>query len=260
MLKTLAMLGVLAALTISDPGKEVNRTDFAQYRSENLALPALALPIDKDTAGPNAQPAEPQSPHWYASPEWWLCILGVPTLIFIGWQAKATADSAKVMQRSIEVQEAEFVQWLDIGEWKIEYDRSKHQLGRSGHQASHHPPGPMEVRLSFPLLNNTTRPLYINSVKTILTIGPEKDVKTFVTEEHISAPPKDEYRVVIDTTISEDQITQYVAFALFVEAVVHVQFLNALKKPDEAQFLRLTYFNVFDGNETVSKGHVAKQV
>lgn len=33
--------------------------------------------------------------HWYLNPEWWLCILGFPTLFFVGYQTVATAKAAK---------------------------------------------------------------------------------------------------------------------------------------------------------------------
>ncbi|HTY85228.1 MAG TPA: hypothetical protein VMB19_13475, partial [Silvibacterium sp.] len=168
------------------------------------------------------------------------------------------ADSAEAMRRSIEVQEAEFAQWLDIGEWGIEYDRKNYQLGRSGTQVFNHP-GEMEVRISFRLFNNTARPLFIKSVRTLLAIGTEKVFKTFSTEESVTMPPKDEYRVVIDTILDKDQVTGYIAYMLPIEAAVEVNFLNALHKPEYAGFQRLVMCNAFDGITTVSKGHVCKE-
>jgi hypothetical protein len=32
--------------------------------------------------------------HWYTNPEWWLCILGFLTLLFLGWQSWLTRQSA----------------------------------------------------------------------------------------------------------------------------------------------------------------------
>ena len=51
-------------------------------------------------------------------------------------------------------------------------------------------PGPMKMRFSFPLLNNTTRPLFIKSVRTVLTIGPQKTIKTFLTERGQACSPE----------------------------------------------------------------------
>lgn len=39
---------------------------------------------------------------WYATPEGWLFILGVPTLFFVGWQAQATARAARATEASVE--------------------------------------------------------------------------------------------------------------------------------------------------------------
>lgn len=39
---------------------------------------------------------------WYASPEWWLAIIAVPTLVGIFFQAKATADAARATERLVE--------------------------------------------------------------------------------------------------------------------------------------------------------------
>jgi hypothetical protein len=36
-----------------------------------------------------------RAPSWYKQPEWWLCILGVPTLGFVAWQTWSTASAAK---------------------------------------------------------------------------------------------------------------------------------------------------------------------
>ena len=33
--------------------------------------------------------------HWYLNPEWWLFIIGIPTLLFVAYQTLATAKSAK---------------------------------------------------------------------------------------------------------------------------------------------------------------------
>jgi hypothetical protein len=40
---------------------------------------------------------------WYASPEWWLVILGFPTIIFVAWQAIATRQAAVAAQASTDV-------------------------------------------------------------------------------------------------------------------------------------------------------------
>jgi hypothetical protein len=39
---------------------------------------------------------------WYATPEWWLAILGFPTLFFLAWQAVETRRAAEFANRNIE--------------------------------------------------------------------------------------------------------------------------------------------------------------
>ena len=106
MLKSLAILGALSVLAISNSGKEENRTAFAQHNGDHRPFPAVFFPRDQATS-PDAETPKAQPPHWYASPEWWLCILGVPTLVFIGWQARATykaADATKASADATRVQ------------------------------------------------------------------------------------------------------------------------------------------------------------
>jgi hypothetical protein len=38
---------------------------------------------------------------WYAKPEWWLVILGAPTLVFIGWQAWETRRAASAARDAV---------------------------------------------------------------------------------------------------------------------------------------------------------------
>jgi hypothetical protein len=258
MLKRLAILTLMSVLAVHCPAQKQDRSSLAQDETDKQPAPA-ASSVDKGTSAPNQKCTDTETPPWWKSPEWWLCILGIPTLIFIGWQARATAESTKVMQRSIEVQEAEFAQWLDIGEWAIEHDRSVH-FSRSGNQVFN-APDELKVRLSFPLLNNTSRPLFIKFVRTLLAIGTIKAFKTFMTEENesLSVPPKDEYRVEIDTILDKDQVLEYIGYTFPIEAVVMVKFSNALNKPEDASFRRLIMCNAFEGITTVSKGHISKE-
>lgn len=231
---------------------------------------APVAPSDAEVAANQAEKAERDHPCWYFAYQtfgWpngvtvWALFL---TMLVIADQtrhtaraAKATEDAVSATKRSIEVQEAEFVQWIDIGDWSIEYDRSEYQLARAGHQIANHP-GEMKVRLSFPLFNNTTRPLFIKSVRTLLTIGAEKVFKNFTTEESLPVPPKDEYKVIIDTILNEAQVTGYIAYTLLIEATVEVNFSNALQKPAFAAFQRLVACRAFEDTQTMSKGHVSK--
>ena len=171
--------------------------------------------------------------------------------------AEATEASVTAMKRSIEVQEAEFFQWLDMGRWKVEKDFEFRWNEINGRIQN--PGHPLKMRISFPLINNTTRPLSITSVGVSLEIGPDKTCREFVVEERWEVPPKDEYSVVIDTIFSESHVTQYVALRLFIIAAVRVNFLNALGKAGEAKFLRMVDCRAGEKSITTSKGHIAKE-
>jgi hypothetical protein len=95
------------------------RNTLKRYRLLEIALPVLLLagcdpsPPKGDPASEPPQatapalpapqphaPAPDQPPHWYTSPEWWLFILGVPSLVIIGWQARAAKVAADAIMRS----------------------------------------------------------------------------------------------------------------------------------------------------------------
>jgi hypothetical protein len=171
--------------------------------------------------------------------------------------AKATEDAVTASRESLAIQEAEFFQWVDIGEWKVEKDPEIHWV-RVDNKIQY--TGPLKVRISFPLLNNTARPLSIHSVQILLETGPEKTAQTFSVGENMQVPPKGEYSVVIDTVFTESHVLHYIEFTLFILARVQVRFSNALGKPDGVTFLRLVACRVDEGTRSVSKGHKAEEI
>jgi hypothetical protein len=93
MLKGLAIFVLLAAGTIDNSGQENQRSNLTDPNSRQHTAPPVVLKCEC-SAQPNQQSANPKPPHWYTSPEWWLCILGVPTLFYIGKQARASKEAA----------------------------------------------------------------------------------------------------------------------------------------------------------------------
>ncbi len=92
MLKILAIFAML--LAVSNSGKEKNGSSLPDNNSEKHPAPAVSF-VNNETAYPNAEPAKQEPPRWYTMPEWWLCILGVPTLYYLIHQTKATKVAAK---------------------------------------------------------------------------------------------------------------------------------------------------------------------
>jgi hypothetical protein len=94
----LAILALALILPIN-PGKKNESPDLAQQNSANNGAPTVSL-VNNQTCPQNTDPPNAEPPHWYASPEWWLCILGVPTLIFLGWQGRAAKIGAEAVMLS----------------------------------------------------------------------------------------------------------------------------------------------------------------
>ena len=67
---------------MGDTGKENKRSDLPKDDGKDQRTPPVSF-VSNETGNPNAQPTKAESPHWYTIPEWWLVILGVPTLIYL---------------------------------------------------------------------------------------------------------------------------------------------------------------------------------
>jgi hypothetical protein len=121
MWRSLAIFAVLTVLTGGNPAKEQNRSHLAQYEGSYYPLPTSAFfPRDEATA-PDSQTTDNEPPHWYTVPEWWLCILGVPTLIFVGIQsylmrvhARHFEDLARATSRDTEAMIAAERAWIVV--------------------------------------------------------------------------------------------------------------------------------------------------
>jgi hypothetical protein len=59
-------------------------------------------PSNDNASNDHAEGAQNDRPHWYETAEWWLVIAAIPTLIFVGWQSRETARSAKASNRNVE--------------------------------------------------------------------------------------------------------------------------------------------------------------
>jgi hypothetical protein len=55
----------------------------------------------------------PTPPHWYTNPEWWLFIVGVPSLVFLGIQMNASVQAARASTDSANALVATERAWLD---------------------------------------------------------------------------------------------------------------------------------------------------
>jgi hypothetical protein len=256
MLKTLALVFGIALLFANGPNKQAAKQD---KDAGDVPAPSTTIVDNSIRQDDQKRPAE-RAPESHAGIEWsnWMLVLIAGVTGWAIWrQASESTNATKAMRRSIEVQEAEFFQWVDIGEWKVEKNPDIHWV-RVNDKIQHS--GPLKVRISFPLLNNTTRPLSVNSVQIVLEIGSEKTLRKFVLGENMQVPPRGEYSVVIDTTLTDNHAMQYITLTLFILGAVQVRFSNALGNPDGVAFRRLVASRADEGTRTVSQGHKAEEV
>lgn len=83
--------------------KENDRPNLAEHNGANDAAPASFSVVTNETGCPNENCSKAEPPHWYKSPEWWLCILGIPTLIFVAvqsWLMKRHAEHFESLAKS----------------------------------------------------------------------------------------------------------------------------------------------------------------
>jgi hypothetical protein len=74
------------------------------YASSPNIQGLVSAPLPNNTCACTYQDSsQEKTPHWYASSEWWLVIVAIPTLILIWYQARETARSAKAAQDGIEL-------------------------------------------------------------------------------------------------------------------------------------------------------------
>jgi hypothetical protein len=101
MLKTLLIVAVLftsASTTSHDASKKNNGANLTQSNSNDKGSPSVTF-VNNETAYPNKETSQTEPPHWYTSPEWWLFILGIPTLFVVGRQAVLLAEHAEHLKK-----------------------------------------------------------------------------------------------------------------------------------------------------------------
>jgi hypothetical protein len=96
MLRTLLVVAVLFLTSTAphDSRKKNDGADLTQNNGKNEGSPASTV-INNQTCSPNKEATQTEPPHWYTSPEWWLFILGIPTLFVVGRQAVLMAEHAE---------------------------------------------------------------------------------------------------------------------------------------------------------------------
>jgi len=122
MLKLFAILSVALALTVN-PGKKDQSPDQAKRDSGNNGTPTAAALLDDKISTPDTKSAKAESPPWYTSAEWWLFILGIPTLIVIAFQAIASKQAAEAALLNAKALISSERPWLVVSIERSEYEQ-----------------------------------------------------------------------------------------------------------------------------------------
>jgi hypothetical protein len=112
-MKSLAIFAALLLSTVAHPGKENQRANLTQNNTPDKTAPSSSY-VSNQTTCPKAGDGynKPQPP--WKNPEWWLFAIAIPTLIYVGKQARSTADAAKATLLNVQaVREAERA-WLSV--------------------------------------------------------------------------------------------------------------------------------------------------
>jgi hypothetical protein len=104
--------GIILTLAVGYSGEKDDRADLPQHNTSHQARDGVLIVLGENHAeqsSPHEDGTHNEPPHWYAMPEWWLCILGIPSLLVLGWQtnesrraANAAKDAARAALKNTE--------------------------------------------------------------------------------------------------------------------------------------------------------------
>jgi hypothetical protein len=81
---------------------ESSPTNIPRDKADDKENGSSLTANNQETGTSDENCAAKGSDPWYTSPEWWLAIIGFPTIFFLGWQAVETKNAARAANRNIE--------------------------------------------------------------------------------------------------------------------------------------------------------------
>jgi hypothetical protein len=218
-MKVLVLAVLSLSLAAQSPAKKQKGSDLSQYHGTNDASSG-SFYAHNETSCPKQECAHNEPPVWWKHPEWWLFIVAVPTLIFVGWQAKATADaaqaaleSANATEKSVKLQEATFKQWVTVEHWRNSV--------RGG--------GAEEIKqiIGFSVCNPTRYPLTLTKVHVDMgSRGSLEDAPNYVI-----APEKDYESSFPLTLKGEADLRMHKHIGVIFTVTITVGFIDVLTEP-----------------------------
>lgn len=233
-LLALAVLAVeLLVVAVHVSGQPNHAADEKQKPTQEHSQTSVArdAPDHYGSADERQRTGDAKPPKWYASikwAEWLLVVAAFLTLVVVGWQSRATARATKAMERSVNLQEANMRQWVDVeitGVQSIDALTDGAKLREN-----------VVIQIKFKAINNTPHTFKIKKVTTKISRnrGPEEmGWETFEVEEEATLPPSKEgkesnypFYVTLDLegpavkTYMDDKLLVSIAGYVFIEPAI----------------------------------------
>lgn len=213
----LAIAIVVLAWTINLSGQKDDSSTLSKDEERNRCSLKVIFPyIGEQATTPQEHSAKGETPDWYARPEWWLLILGIPTLGGILWQANETKRAAQAARDSIRLQEKAMAQWVGYRGWthQIETLQQSTVLG-----------------VSFEIYNPTSFPLTISSANVRFTLL-SREWQDYPLREDCVLRPDGPERVGVLFPLYESEAERYKEIGLIVQVDVDLTYRGVLNKPE----------------------------
>src|SRR5580700_9445529 len=101
--RTLAIAIVVLASAVDLSGQKDGGSTLPKGNERDRCSLKVVFPfVGEQESAPQESSAQAEPPHWYTRPEWWLCILAVPTLVLLYRQTNAAIDAARAAKDAAE--------------------------------------------------------------------------------------------------------------------------------------------------------------
>src|ERR1700733_2998848 len=165
----------------------------------------------------------PTAPDWYAAikrPEWLTVIVAVLALFVIAWQSWETRKAAQATRDGINLQEANFQQWVDVRNWQVTPSKQD------------------EFEMAFDVVNSTDWPL--TALHTYIRIG---HLESFRRHDVLLAP-KEAYTIKgLYVAVSAELHMQYISSSAMLPALIVVTYKNCLQRIATQERTGLIHFS-----------------
>lgn len=175
---TTGLIFLLCAVGLSrEPNKSAN---VAKNKSDNQPAASTVTLVNNEASAPDTKRAENHAPPWYASPEWWLVILGFPTLFFIGVQSVLSRRSADAAKKSADGLVNSERAWIlaeltwQVGELNVE-------LGTLAHYGKEFKTTTVTTKLTC--RNEGRSPAWVDSIWGRIDITPDGTIAKILDEQ-----------------------------------------------------------------------------